>query len=153
MEWRRNKVQELAVKGFTQSDICQILQLSKYTVSRDIKFLREQAKEAIKNHIDEKLTYEFDKAVKGIEEIIKAFIMVAQAEKTQDNKGKVTALSLAKDSIQTKMDLLTNAMLNDSIKFVEYTKQKLEDSFTSEEELNTLTTMFELFDGISDKLV
>ena len=143
IEWRRNKVQELAVKGFTQSDICQILQLSKYTVSRDIKFLREQAKEAIKNHIDEKLPYEFDKAVKGIEEIIKeAFIMVAQAEKTQDNKGKVTALSLAKDSIQTKMDLLTNAMLNDSIKFVEYTKQKLEDSFTSEEELNTLTTKF-----------
>ena len=133
----------MAVKGFTQSDICQILQLSKYTVSRDIKFLREQAKEAIKNHIDEKLPYEFDKAVKGIEEIIKeAFIMVAQAEKTQDNKGKVTALSLAKDSIQTKMDLLTNAMLNDSIKFVEYTKQKLEDSFTSEEELNTLTTKF-----------
>ena len=143
IEWRRNKVQELAVKGFTQSDICQILQLSKYTVSRDIKFLREQAKEAIKNHIDEKLPYEFDKAVKGIEEIIKeAFIMVAQAEKTQDNKGKVTALSLAKDSIQTKMDLLTNAMLNDSIKFVEDTKQKLEDSFTSEEELNTLTTKF-----------
>ena len=142
IEWRRNKVQELAVKGFTQSDICQILQLSKYTVSRDIKFLREQAKEAIKNHIDEKLPYEFDKTVKGIEEIIKAFIMVAQAEKTQDNKGKLTALSLAKDSIQTKMDLLTNAMLNDSIKFVEYTKQKLEDSFTSEEELNTLTTKF-----------
>ncbi|MDR4512847.1 MAG: hypothetical protein MRJ93_14200 [Nitrososphaeraceae archaeon] len=137
------RTQELAVKGFTQSDICQILQLSKYTVSRDIKFLREQAKEAIKNQIDEKLPYEFDKAVKGIEEIIKeAFIMVAQAEKTQDNKGKVTALSLAKDSIQTKMDLLTNAMLNDSIKFVEDTKQKLEDSFTSEEELNTLTTKF-----------
>ncbi len=143
IEWLRNKVQELTVKGFTQSDICQILQLSKYTISRDIKFLREQAKEAIKNQIDEKLPYEFDKAVKGIEEIIKeAFIMVAQAEKTQDNKGKVTALSLAKDSIQTKMDLLTNAMLNDSIKFVEDTKQQLEDSFTSEEELNTLTTKF-----------
>jgi len=144
IEWRRNKVQELAVKGFTQSDICQILQLSKYTVSRDIKFLREQAKEVIKNHIDEKLPYEFDKAVKGIEEIIKeAFIMVAQAEKTQDNKGKVTALSLAKDSIQTKMDLLTHTtLLNNSIKFVEGNKQKLEDSFTSEEEQHALTTKF-----------
>ncbi|MDX1371905.1 MAG: hypothetical protein R3321_05515 [Nitrososphaeraceae archaeon] len=60
--------------------------------------------------------------------------MVAQAEKTQDNKGKVTALSLAKDSIQTKMDLLTNTtLLKYSIKFVEGTKQKLEDSFTNEE--------------------
>jgi hypothetical protein len=69
--------------------------------------------------------------------------MVAQAEKTQDNKGKVTALSLAKDSIQTKMDLLTNAtLLNDSIKFVEGTKQKLENSFTSKEGQHTLTTKF-----------
>ena len=69
--------------------------------------------------------------------------MVAQAEKTQDNKGKVTALSLAKDSIQTKMDLLTNTtLLNDYIKFVEGTKQKLENSFTSEEGQHTLTTKF-----------
>ena len=36
--WRRNKVQELSVKGFAQAEISRMLQISEPTVSRDIEF-------------------------------------------------------------------------------------------------------------------
>ena len=45
VEWRRNKVQELAVKGFRQSDISQMLQINKSTICKDISFMRERSKE------------------------------------------------------------------------------------------------------------
>jgi hypothetical protein len=53
LEWRRNKVQELASQGYNQSEISRILQISQPTINRDITFLRQQAKENIKRYIDE----------------------------------------------------------------------------------------------------
>jgi DNA-directed RNA polymerase specialized sigma24 family protein len=43
VEWRRNKVQELSVKGFNQADISRLLKIPKSTISRDIEYLRQQA--------------------------------------------------------------------------------------------------------------
>ena len=34
--WRRNKVQELSVKGFSQTEIARMLQISEPTISRDL---------------------------------------------------------------------------------------------------------------------
>ena len=82
IDWRRNKVNELTIKGFTQTEIARMLQISNPTISRDIEFLREQANESIKNHIHKKLPYEFSKCVQGLEEIIKeSWIIATKAEK------------------------------------------------------------------------
>ena len=48
LEWRRNKVQELASQGYNQSEMSRILQISQPTINRDIAFLRQQAKHNIK---------------------------------------------------------------------------------------------------------
>jgi transposase-like protein len=45
LEWRRNKVQELARQGYNQSEISRILQVSIGSVNRDLSILRQQAKE------------------------------------------------------------------------------------------------------------
>jgi hypothetical protein len=129
--WRRNKVNELSIKGFSQAEISRMLQLSEATISKDITFLKEEAKETIKNHIHDKLPYEYKKCISGLEEIIKeAWIVATKAEKLGNNKDKLQSLALIKDTYNTKMDLLTNAsLLQDSIKFVTETKQK--SSFTS----------------------
>ena len=39
LEWRRNKVQELASQGYNQSEISRILQISQPTIDRDITYL------------------------------------------------------------------------------------------------------------------
>ena len=127
VEWRRNKIQELAVKGFRQTDIAQMLQIPRSTICKDISFLREEAVKTIKNHISDRLPYEYNKCLQGLEEIIKeSWIIATKADKTGDTKEKLQSLSLIKDTYSTKMDLLTNAnLLADSIKFVEEQKDKL----------------------------
>ncbi|MFL6367745.1 MAG: hypothetical protein ACJ72T_04250 [Nitrososphaeraceae archaeon] len=54
VEWRRNKVQELASQGYNQSEISRILQISQPTINRDLAYLRQQAKENIKKYVDER---------------------------------------------------------------------------------------------------
>ncbi len=78
IEWRRNKVFELSVKGFSQADISRMLEIHKVTISRDITYLREQAKKNIQEHINDKLPLEYNKCISGLEEIIKeSWIIVA----------------------------------------------------------------------------
>ncbi|HET8855903.1 MAG TPA: hypothetical protein VFM28_00085 [Nitrososphaeraceae archaeon] len=143
LEWQRNKVNELSIKGFGLTDISKMLQIPKTTISRDIEFLKQEAKETIRNHIQEKLPYEYKKCISGLDEIIKeGWIIAAQADKKGDSREKLQSLALIKDTYNTKMDLLTNAsLLQDSIKFVEEhnnnKKEKLpceESSQGSEEE-------------------
>jgi predicted transcriptional regulator len=40
INWRRNKVNELSIKGFTQAEIARMLQISEPTISRDIEWKR-----------------------------------------------------------------------------------------------------------------
>ena len=53
--WRRNKVQQLLVRGYSQWDIAEELQIDQSTVSRDIQYLRQQAQENLKIHVEQKL--------------------------------------------------------------------------------------------------
>ena len=126
LEWRRNKVDELGVKGFSLTEISRMLSIPKSTIARDIEFLKEAANETIRNHIQKKLPYEYTKCISGLEEIIKeGWLIAAIADKKGDSKEKLQSLSLIKDTYNTKMDLLTNAsLLQDSIKFVEQSKDK-----------------------------
>jgi Trp operon repressor len=55
LQWRRDKIQELCSKGYSQREISQVLQVGLATVNRDISYLRSQAKANIKRYIDERL--------------------------------------------------------------------------------------------------
>jgi intein/homing endonuclease len=71
VEWRRNKVQELASQGYNQSQISRILQISQPTINRDLAYLRQQAKANIKKYIDERLPEEYEKCLVGLNAITK----------------------------------------------------------------------------------
>jgi predicted transcriptional regulator len=118
VEWRRNKVQELASQGYNQSEISRILQISQPTINRDITFLRQQAKENIKKYIDERLPEEYEKCLVGLNAITREAWNTSQH--TEDIRQKIQALSLAKECYFMKLDLLTNAtVVDDAIRFVE----------------------------------
>jgi Trp operon repressor len=44
VQWRRDKVQELCSRGYSQREISQILRIGLAMVNRDIHYLRDQAK-------------------------------------------------------------------------------------------------------------
>jgi DNA-binding transcriptional regulator LsrR (DeoR family) len=118
LEWRRNKVQELASQGYNQSEISRILQISQPTINRDITFLRQQAKDNIKSYIDERLPEEYEKRLVGLTAITKEAWTIA-SQQTEDKREKIHALSLAKECNLMKLDLLTNAtVVDDAIRFV-----------------------------------
>jgi hypothetical protein len=61
VEWRRDKVQELCSKGYSQREISQTLQVG--LAHRDISYLRNQSKTNIKKYIDERLPEEYEKCL------------------------------------------------------------------------------------------
>jgi IS30 family transposase len=117
LQWRRDKVQELCSKGYSQREISQTLQVGLATVNRDISYLRNQAKTNIKRYIDERLPEEYEKCLVGLNAITKEAWNTA--EQTEDRREKIHALALAKECYSMKLDLLTNAtVVDDAIRFV-----------------------------------
>ena len=117
IEWRRSQVFELSSKGHNQSEIAKILQVDKWTVSRDISYLRGRSKTNIRKYIDEILPEEYEKCLVGLTSILKEAWKTAQ--ESSDKREKIQALSLAKDCYSMKLDLLTNAtVVDDAVRFV-----------------------------------
>src|ERR1051325_10640764 len=124
VQWRRDKVQELCSKGYSQREISQILQVGLATVNRDIACLRHEAKANIKKYIDERLPEEYEKCLVGLNAITKEAWNTAQI--TEDKRERIQALSLAKECYSMKLDLLTNAIVvDDAIRFAERGMEKL----------------------------
>jgi hypothetical protein len=134
VEWRRTKVIELLSKGNRQSDIAKTLQVDLSIISRDVYFLRQQAKDNIKRYIDERLPEEYEKCLVGLNAITKEAWNTAQ--QTEDRREKIQALSLAKECYSMKLDLLTNAtVVDDAIRFVsEKSKENLRSSTEGDRE-------------------
>ncbi len=66
VEWRRAKVLEMISKGNSQTEIAGILQVDLSIISRDVSYLRQQAKQNIKKYIDERLHEEYEKCLTGL---------------------------------------------------------------------------------------
>jgi hypothetical protein len=116
VQWRRDKVQELCSKGYSQREISQVLQVGLATVHRDISYIRNQAKANIKRYIDERLPKEYEKCLVGLNAITKEAWNTAH--NTEDKREKIQALALVKECYSMKMDLLTNAtVVDDTIRF------------------------------------
>lgn len=123
-EWRRNQVLELTSKGHSQTEISNIMQVSISTISRDLSFIREEAKTHVRKYIDERLPEEYEKCLVGLTAILREAWNTSQ--QTGDNREKIQALSLAKECYSMKLDLLTNAtVVDDAIRFTKEAQDKI----------------------------
>src|SRR5919197_3873279 len=135
VQWRRDKVQELCSKGYSQREISQTLQVGLATVNRDISYLRNQAKTNIKRYIDERLPDEYEKCLVGLTAILREAWTTSY--RTEDKREKIQALSLAKGCYSMKLELLTNAtVVDDAIRFVsQKSREKIKSSSSSGEDI------------------
>lgn len=137
--WRRNKVQELLIKGLNQRQIANSLKVSDYTVSMDISQLRKEARVNIETHLQDRLPIEYQQCMAGINQVLKMSWEIAGgfdmndnydiSSKTatlEDSKTRLQALALVNDCYKYKMDLVTNGVvITDAIKFVQQKKEEL----------------------------
>jgi predicted transcriptional regulator len=145
VDWRRNKVQQLLVRGYSQWDVAEELQIDQSTVSRDIQYLRQQAQENLQKHIQQKLPEEYQRCLTGMNQVLKLSWQIANnitsrqngqdhndninTITTGDDRTRLQALSLINDCYKYIMDLTTNGVvITDAIKFVQTNKEKLMSS-------------------------
>jgi transcriptional regulator len=71
LEWRRSKVIELRARGMSQIEIAHELQVSKQLISSDAQYLRNQAKESIKEYVTEHLPEQYQTCLSALDTILK----------------------------------------------------------------------------------
>ena len=137
IEWRRVKVLELSSQGYSQIEIATNLQMDKSIISRDLAYLRQQAQDNLKMHIQDKLPEEYQNCMVGINQVLKICWDIVNKSRNvdnnsgqtvtmTDNKTVLQALALINDCNKYKMDLTTNGVvITDAIKFVQTNKGKL----------------------------
>jgi hypothetical protein len=112
LEWRRSKVVETRTRGLSQIEIAHKLQVSKQSISSDVQYLRNQAKEAIREYVTEHLPEQYQVCLTALDEIIKRAFDIL--ETSPDNREKLQAMELFKDTHLVKLELLSNATTIDS---------------------------------------
>lgn len=105
IEWRYNKEMELASKGVNQATIADILKLDKSTISKDFKKMRKQAREGIREYIEEVLPFEHKKAIVSFDEVIsRAWLTVSQNQ--HDPRITLQALGIISDAVMKRQQVL-----------------------------------------------
>jgi hypothetical protein len=124
VKWRRERVFDLSSKGLLQAQISELLQVPEYIISKDMKYLRVQSQQNIQHYLDHQLPLEFDKALHSLNYILAHAFAIA--EKTE-GRDKLAALSLAKDTLAMKLDVLSSTQaVERAYAFVTSYKQQYE---------------------------
>jgi transcriptional regulator len=106
------KVVEMRARGMSQTEIARELQVSKASISLDMQYLRNQAKESIKEYVTEHLPEQYQICLTALDTILKHAYEIL--ETSDDNREKLQAMELFKDTHLIKLELLSNATTIDS---------------------------------------
>jgi hypothetical protein len=106
------KVVEMRTRGMSQTEIARELQVSKASISLDMQYLRNQAKESIKEYVTEHLPEQYQICLMALDTILKHAYEIL--ETSDDNREKLQAMELFKDTHLIKLELLSNATTVDS---------------------------------------
>jgi hypothetical protein len=123
LEWRRNKVIQLRSTGLSYQEIAKELQISKASITSDMLYLRSQAREAIKEYATEYLPEQYQICLSALDTILKHAFEILQI--SYDNREKIQAMELFKDTHLVKLELLSNATTIDNA--LHYIKNKQQE--------------------------
>ena len=127
-EWRRSKVLELSSQGHSEREIASILQMHPTTVHRDLAFLRKQAQENLRTHIQERLPEQYQKCINGLNQVLKIGWNIVNSDSSSP-ANRLQGLALINDSYKYLMDLTTNGVVvTDAIKYVQDQMNQLNKS-------------------------
>jgi hypothetical protein len=86
--------------------------VSRASISSDIQYLGNQAKQTIKEYVTEHLPEQYQVCLTALDAIIKRAFEIL--ETSPDNREKLQAMELFKDTHLVKLELLSNATTIDS---------------------------------------
>ena len=119
LRWRRDKVKESTIEGYTQREVSTELLVALEQVKKDLKDMRQEAKHNIKHYMDEYLPAEFQHCLDALNMIVKEMWNM----ETEDNRELMQSRTLIKECCAMRIDLLSNATVVDrAVKFVDRNK-------------------------------
>jgi transcriptional regulator len=95
------KVVEMRARGMSQTEIARELQVSKASISLDMQYLHNQAKESIKEYVTEHLPEQYQICLTALDIILKHAYEIL--ETSDDNREKLQAMELFKDTHLIKL--------------------------------------------------
>lgn len=81
----------------TQEEIARELNVDQSTVSRDLQYIKQEAKKKIEKYLNEDILFEYLRYIAGSNEVTRKLWEIVQNEKTM-TKDKMNALSLLMQS-------------------------------------------------------
>jgi transcriptional regulator len=87
LEWRRSKVTELRAIGLSYTEIAQQLQVSRALIGSDLQYIREQAKQSIKEYTTEYLREQYQICLTALDTILKHAYEILQD--SHDNRERM----------------------------------------------------------------
>jgi hypothetical protein len=131
LNWRRDRVRELTIKGHTQREIASELRIDVAMINRDLKYLREQARQNIQHYIDEHLPIEWENTIQSLNLIIKE----EWDSNPKEDRNRIMSRSLIKECLAMRIELMSSSQVIDrAIKFVDRHRQD-RGSMTQNKEL------------------
>jgi transcriptional regulator with XRE-family HTH domain len=104
-ENRLAKIISLLSKGLTQSEIAQEIGVDQSTISRDLQYLKQEAKKKIEKYLNEDILFEYLRYIAGSNEVTRHLWEIVQCPRTA-TKDKTNALSLLTQSYNKRLELL-----------------------------------------------
>jgi hypothetical protein len=125
MNYRRNQVFSLSSQGVRQEDIAKALHISQASVSLDLNYLREQAKQSLSNYLESRFPLYFEECLLGVNDVVKEAWNIYRTPGLPTN-DKVHVLHLINSANELKIDLCSNgSVIEEAIKFTQVAKNKL----------------------------
>jgi predicted transcriptional regulator len=107
-ENRLSKVISLYSKGLNQEEIAQELHVDQSTVSRDLHFIKHEARKQIERYLREDILFEYMRYMAGSNEITRKLWEIVQNE-SATTKEKTNALAQLMQSYNSRLQTLTAA--------------------------------------------
>jgi predicted transcriptional regulator len=124
-EYRRDQVFRLSSMGYSQPKIANILNVSQSLISLDIALIRQRAKEAMSDYLENKLPLIFQESMTGISDVISQTWEIINNPNTSQH-DRLHALSLVADCNERRLDIASNgSIVEDGIRFVQEAKHRL----------------------------
>jgi len=125
IEYRRNQVFSLSSQGVRQEDIAKALHISQTSVSIDLNYLREKAKQSLSNYLESRFPLYFEECLLGVNDVVKEAWNIYRTPGLPTN-DKVHVLHLINSANELKIDLCSNgSVIEEAIKFTQVAKNKL----------------------------
>ena len=103
-ENRLSRIISLYSKGLTQTEMASELGVDQSTVSRDLQFIKQEAKKRIEKYLNEDILFEYLRYMAGSNEVTRHLWELVQNE--ENAKDKMNALSLLMQCYNKRLEML-----------------------------------------------